>query len=58
MKVVSGVDICDYCYKPLVAGNVQDKTITRRNNGKLERLNGAYCKDTKCAARDQMAHEG
>ena len=58
MKNKDGDEICSYCYKKLIKGNITEDTLSRRNRGRIETFKNKYCADTKCATKDQMAHEG
>lgn len=53
---------CAYCYKEREEKDLERATITFRTrvNGRatLGKATNWYCKDTKCAVKDQMAHEG
>ena len=58
MKDKDGNELCEYCYKKLTKGNITERSLSRRNRGRIETFKNKYCTDTRCAAKDQMAHEG
>lgn len=54
---------CAYCYKVRPSEEMESYRLTFRSRdgrGKaiLAHRMGRYCKETGCAGKDQMAHEG
>jgi hypothetical protein len=53
---------CDYCGTEKLDAEMYQAEIAFRTrvNGKatIGHKKGMYCKETKCGAKDQMAHEG